>query len=287
MAESSDVDFVITEIGGTVGDIESLPFLEAIRQFPVDVGRRRCMFIHLTLVPYIGHAGELKTKPTQHSVNELRRIGIAPDMVVARSESQLSTDIRTQDRAVRQPPDRGRRLGLRRSRHLPGAARVPDRGRRRLHPARALRLGRPRAGPDRLGGDHAQGQRDQPEGPHRPGRQVRQARGRLPVGRRSAQARGRASWLPGRDRLGRLGDRQRSRRLGHGWRARTGSSFLEGLAAVGSRARSARRRSPASRASRTWASAWACTSRSASSPATSPGWREPTRPRWILRRRSR
>jgi CTP synthase len=94
MAESSDVDFVITEIGGTVGDIESLPFLEAIRQFPVDVGRRRCMFIHLTLVPYIGHAGELKTKPTQHSVNELRRIGIAPDMVVARSESALSKDIR-------------------------------------------------------------------------------------------------------------------------------------------------------------------------------------------------
>ena len=94
MAEASDVDFVITEIGGTVGDIESLPFLEAIRQFPVDVGRRRCMFIHLTLVPYIGHAGELKTKPTQHSVNELRRIGIAPDMVVCRSESVLSPDIR-------------------------------------------------------------------------------------------------------------------------------------------------------------------------------------------------
>ncbi|HLH65428.1 MAG TPA: CTP synthase [Solirubrobacteraceae bacterium] len=94
MAESSDVDFVITEIGGTVGDIESLPFLEAIRQFPVDVGRRRCMFIHLTLVPYIGHAGELKTKPTQHSVNELRRIGIAPDMVVCRSEAPLSEEIR-------------------------------------------------------------------------------------------------------------------------------------------------------------------------------------------------
>ncbi len=94
MAESSEVDFVITEIGGTVGDIESLPFLEAIRQFPVDVGRRRCMFIHLTLVPYIGHAGELKTKPTQHSVNELRRIGIAPDMVVCRSESALSQEIR-------------------------------------------------------------------------------------------------------------------------------------------------------------------------------------------------
>jgi CTP synthase len=94
IAESSDVDFVITEVGGTVGDIESLPFLEAIRQFPVDVGRRRCMFIHLTLVPYIGHAGELKTKPTQHSVNELRRIGIAPDMLMCRSEGSLSHDIR-------------------------------------------------------------------------------------------------------------------------------------------------------------------------------------------------
>jgi CTP synthase len=94
IAESSDVDFVVTEIGGTVGDIESLPFLEAIRQFPVDVGRRRCMFIHLTLVPYIGHAGELKTKPTQHSVNELRRIGIAPDMLMCRSESLLSAEIR-------------------------------------------------------------------------------------------------------------------------------------------------------------------------------------------------
>jgi CTP synthase len=94
VGESQDVDVVITEIGGTVGDIESLPFLEAIRQFPVDVGRRRCMFIHLTLVPYIGHAGELKTKPTQHSVNELRRIGIQPDMVVCRSEGGLSRDIR-------------------------------------------------------------------------------------------------------------------------------------------------------------------------------------------------
>jgi CTP synthase len=94
IAETSDADVVVTEIGGTVGDIESLPFLEAIRQFPVDVGRRNCMYIHLTLVPYVGHAGELKTKPTQHSVNELRRIGIQPDMLVCRSESALSRDIR-------------------------------------------------------------------------------------------------------------------------------------------------------------------------------------------------
>src|SRR5438874_357697 len=94
VAESQAVDFVITEIGGTVGDIESLPFLEAIRQLYTDLGPRRCMFVHLTLVPYVGHAGELKTKPTQHSVNELRRIGIQPHAIVCRSERGLERDIR-------------------------------------------------------------------------------------------------------------------------------------------------------------------------------------------------
>ena len=95
VAESQAVDFVITEIGGTVGDIESLPFLEALRQFQTEHGHERCMFIHLTLVPFLGHAGELKTKPTQHSVQELRRIGIQPDMVVCRSEEALDRDIRS------------------------------------------------------------------------------------------------------------------------------------------------------------------------------------------------
>ena len=94
VAEAEDVDFVITEIGGTVGDIESLPFLEALRQFHLDEGRRSCMFVHLTLVPFLGHAGELKTKPTQHSVQELRRIGIQPDMVLCRSEEALSRNLR-------------------------------------------------------------------------------------------------------------------------------------------------------------------------------------------------
>ncbi len=94
VAESTDVDIVITEIGGTVGDIESLPFLEALRQFHSDLGRDRCMFVHLTLVPFLGHAGELKTKPTQHSVQELRRIGIQPDMVMCRSEEALGDEIR-------------------------------------------------------------------------------------------------------------------------------------------------------------------------------------------------
>ena len=94
VAESQAVDFVITEIGGTVGDIESLPFLEAIRQLYAELGPKRCMFLHLTLVPYIGHAGELKTKPTQHSVNELRRIGIQPHALLCRSEQGLDREIR-------------------------------------------------------------------------------------------------------------------------------------------------------------------------------------------------
>jgi CTP synthase len=94
VADSEDVEFVITEVGGTVGDIESLPFLEALRQFQVDQGRDRCMFIHVTLVPFIQHAGELKTKPTQHSVQELRRIGIQPDMIVCRCAEPLDRDIR-------------------------------------------------------------------------------------------------------------------------------------------------------------------------------------------------
>ena len=84
-----DVDVVITEIGGTVGDIEGMPYYEAIRQFALDVGRNNCLFIHLTLVPYLKAAGELKTKPTQHSVMELRKIGIQPDMLICRTEREI------------------------------------------------------------------------------------------------------------------------------------------------------------------------------------------------------
>ncbi|WP_423902125.1 CTP synthase, partial [Colibacter massiliensis] len=89
-----NADIVITEIGGTVGDIESLPFLEAIRQIKKEVGRNDVLYIHVTLVPYIGAAGELKTKPTQHSVKELRGIGIQPDIIVCRSEKPLSEEMK-------------------------------------------------------------------------------------------------------------------------------------------------------------------------------------------------
>ena len=207
IADSQDVDVVITEIGGTVGDIESLPFLEAIRQFPVDVGRGRCMYIHLTLVPYIGHAGELKTKPTQHSVNELRRIGIQPDMVVCRSEGALPQDVRKKIALFASLPLEAivsaRDVDL----HLQGPAVLPRRGRRRLRArplpprgavARAERLGAPGA-PRRRGPAP-------PAGPDRARRQVRRARGRLPVGRRGAAPLRLPARLRDRDRLGGLRD---------------------------------------------------------------------------------
>jgi CTP synthase len=91
---ADSVDVVIVEIGGTVGDIESLPFLEAIRQFRTDVGKENVLYIHLTLVPYIGTAGEVKTKPTQHSVKELRSIGIQPDILLCRTNKYLPREIK-------------------------------------------------------------------------------------------------------------------------------------------------------------------------------------------------
>ena len=93
-AVGQDVDVVLVEIGGTVGDIESLPFLEAIRQFRQDVGRDNTLYVHLTLVPFIGAAGELKTKPTQHSVRDLRSIGIQPDILLCRTDRFLDSDIK-------------------------------------------------------------------------------------------------------------------------------------------------------------------------------------------------
>lgn len=94
VGREDNADVVITEIGGTVGDIESLPFLEAIRQVRKEVGKDDTLYIHVTLIPYIAAAGELKTKPTQHSVKELRSIGIQPDIIVCRTEHEISSDMR-------------------------------------------------------------------------------------------------------------------------------------------------------------------------------------------------
>lgn len=93
-SKERDVDVVITEIGGTVGDIESLPFLEAIRQIKYDVGKENVMYVHVTLVPYLSKAGELKTKPTQHSVKELRGLGIQPDVLICRTEVPIADDLK-------------------------------------------------------------------------------------------------------------------------------------------------------------------------------------------------
>ena len=90
---STEVDVVITEIGGTVGDIESLPFLEALRQFGHQHGRENVLFIHLTLLPFIKASGEIKTKPTQHSVGRLREIGILPDILVCRTEIDVEKEV--------------------------------------------------------------------------------------------------------------------------------------------------------------------------------------------------
>ncbi len=113
IAGAGGADVAMVEIGGTVGDIESLPFLEAIRQMAVELGRQRTMFMHLTLVPYIASAGEMKTKPTQHSVKELRSIGIQPDVLLCRVDRELSESQRrkialftnVQERAVIAAPD--------------------------------------------------------------------------------------------------------------------------------------------------------------------------------------
>jgi CTP synthase len=94
VGKSGQTDIVITEIGGTVGDIESLPFLEAIRQVATEVGRENVLYIHVTLIPYLSKSGEMKTKPTQHSVKELRSIGIQPDIIVCRTEQPLSADMK-------------------------------------------------------------------------------------------------------------------------------------------------------------------------------------------------
>jgi len=95
MKVSNDADIVLVEIGGTVGDIESLPFLEAIRQFRLDVGPENVIYIHLTLIPYIKASGELKSKPTQHSVQKLREIGIQPDIILCRCEQQINKEIKS------------------------------------------------------------------------------------------------------------------------------------------------------------------------------------------------
>ncbi len=203
VAESQDLDFVITEIGGTVGDIESLPFLEAIRQLQTELGRDRCIFVHLTLVPFIGHAGELKTKPTQHSVNELRRIGIQPDMVVCRSEGALSREIRQKIALFASLPVEA----VISARDVDDIYKVPLMFRAEGVDDLILdhfKTEAPASRADRLGGHRATCRRGAGAGAHRAGRQVRAAGGRVPVRGRGAEARGHPQRRQDRGLLGGL-----------------------------------------------------------------------------------
>ena len=212
IGETQDVDVVITEIGGTVGDIESLPFLEAIRQFPVDVGRRNTMFIHLTLVPYIGHAGELKTKPTQHSVNELRRIGIAPDMLICRSEGGLPQDVRKKIALFASLPPEAIVSGQ----DVDNIYKIPLYYRNEGVDDFILEHFGLEAGPPELSGwerlvRQATRGAEPPAGEDRARRQVRPARGRVPVGGRGAAPFRLPARPRHRDRLGGLRDAGRRR----------------------------------------------------------------------------
>ena len=128
---TDDVDVVITEVGGTVGDIEILPFLEAIRQFRLDVGRDNVCYVHVTLVPFIGPSGEQKTKPTQHSVTELRSRGIQPDVIVCRSERPISDALKRKISNLCDVPVDGGGQRRRRPQPLRDPARAPRRGPRR------------------------------------------------------------------------------------------------------------------------------------------------------------
>ena len=184
---ADDVDVVITEVGGTVGDIEILPFLEAIRQFRLDVGRENVCYVHVTLVPFIGPSGEQKTKPTQHSVTELRSRGIQPDAIVCRSASARSSE-RSSARSPRSATCRSTAVVERRRRRQPlrDPARAPRGGPRRRR-VRHPRPRRRRARPDRVGGAWSTGSSAATAtGAHRHHRQVRQPARRLPVGGRGA-----------------------------------------------------------------------------------------------------
>ena len=276
--EGEPADVVITEIGGTVGDIESLPFLEAARQVRHDIGRDNCFFLHVSLVPFIGPSGELKTKPTQHSVAALRSIGIQPDAIVCRADRDLPQGIKRKislmcdvdEEAVVTAADAPSIYDIPKVLHREGLdAYVVRRLDLPFRDVDWTDVGRPAApGPPPARGGH-----------RRAGRQVHRPARRLPVGRRGAarrRLRPRGQGARPLDRLRRVRDpggraapaRGRRRRV----RARAAS------ASAASRASSARSPTPAPTGSRRWACAWACSAWSSSTPATWPASRRPPPP---------
>ena len=283
VAETTDVDIVITEIGGTVGDIESLPFLEALRQFHSEIGRDRCMFVHLTLVPFLGHAGELKTKPTQHSVQELRRIGIQPDMVMCRSEEQLGKDIREKIALFANLPV----SSVVSARDVDSIYKVPlEFAHEGVDEAVLRHFGIELPPPDL---SDWEGLVERVESATEPvrialvGKYNQLADAYLSV----IEALNHAGSLPRGPRRGRVGGQRAAHRRRGRARARhaaTASWSPAASACAGSRARSRPRATRASTTCRTSGSASACRSRWRSSPATWPAWRARTRPSSTPRR---
>ena len=221
-----DIDVVITEVGGTVGDIESLPFLEAARQTRHEIGRDNCFFIHVSLVPYIGPSGELKTKPTQHSVAALRSIGIQPDAIVCRADRDLPDGIKRKIALMCDVDDEAVVTCRRRAvdlRHPEGAAPRGPRRLRRTPPRPAV----PRRRLDRLGRPAAPGAPPVRGGHRRARRQVHRPARRLPLRQRGAACRRLRPRRQGPHPLGRLrrvpdrgGCGQAPRRRRRGARAR-------------------------------------------------------------------
>ena len=259
LADTDGLDFLLVEIGGTVGDIEGLPFFEAIRQLHNDLGRGQTAFIHLTLVPYIEAAGELKTKPTQHSVKELRAIGIQPDILLCRASHPI-------------PDDDRRKIGL--FCNLPAERVIPAMDLDTIYrvplayhdvglDTQLLKVfgidNAPRARSVALAGCGGAGEESRRRSAHRRGRQIHAGQGQLQVAVRGADP-----WRPGQQCEGASGlDRQRSvrarrrRRLPGECQRHPGAGRLR-------RARHRRQdrrgaNSPASARCRSSASATACT----------------------------
>ena len=268
VSSSSDVDIVLVEIGGTVGDIESLPFLEAIRQLRTQLGRDNVLYLHVTLVPLIEAAGELKTKPTQHSVNELRRIGISPDVVVARSSSPLPRELRAKIALFADLDERAVIAAEDARAPLHGAA-APARAEARRARARALRArGRRRAGSRAGRRSAAASTSSRAASGSRSSASTCSCRTpTCPSSRRSSTARSttaRTSRSTGSTPRRSIPTRPRS-----SFAASTASSSPAASGRARSRARSRRCSTPASPARRSSASASACSAPSSSSPATS------------------
>ena len=277
------VDVVITEIGGTVGDIESLPFLEAARQVRHEIGRDNCFFLHISLVPYIAPSGELKTKPTQHSVAALRSIGIQPDALVCRSDREIGTGLKRKISLMCDVDEEG----VISCADAPSIYDIPKvLHREGLDAYVVRRLGLPFRDVDwTVWGDLL----DRVHAPKQTveialvGKYIDLPDAYLSV-TEALRAGGFAHHSRVKIRWVQSDECQTPEGAAPRWPASTASACPAGSASAASRASSARSATPASTASRPSACAWACSAWSSSTPATSPGWRRRTRPSSTRRR---